>query len=91
MKVKYILFFRIFIFFAIFFLDCKKDPDTKTERLLLYQLLCPQGSEVCYNDCASSTGISDGSITGTEYKNFQSCTFLCDSFCNLSFLLVTKD
>ncbi len=91
MNFKNIVFFTGILFLATFFLYCKKDPDTRQEKIILYQLLCPRGSEACYNDCANQTGISDGNITGSEYKSFQSCTSLCDSYCNLSFLLISKE
>lgn len=74
--------------FAIFFLQCKKDPDTKTEKLMLYFLLCPNGTDACYNDCASSNGLSDGQITGVEYKKFESCKSQCDAYCNTTFLFI---
>ncbi|MFN3604392.1 MAG: hypothetical protein ACK4UJ_06760 [Leptonema sp. (in: bacteria)] len=91
MKFKYLLFFIFLYFFAILFLSCKKDPDTTTEKIILYNLFCAQGINACYDSCAESTGFSDSTITGTEYNNFKSCTSSCDFYCNLSFLLIPKD
>ncbi len=84
-NVRFFL-FLLFVF-AIFF-SCKKDSDTKTEKVFLYLLLCPNGIDSCYNDCANNNGISDGSITGVEYKNFESCKSQCDVYCNTSFLFI---
>ncbi len=84
MKFK-MMFIVLFIFVnSIFFSHCQKDPDTKTERLIIYSLLCPNGIDACYANCTAS----NNPITGSDYKNLSSCTSLCDTYCSLSFLLV---
>jgi hypothetical protein len=85
-RINIILLFLFSI--AIIFLNCKKDPDTKTEKLVLYFLLCPNGLNACYNDCADRTGLSDGQVTGEDYNNFNSCKSQCDVYCNTSFLFI---
>jgi hypothetical protein len=82
------LFLMATLSIAIFFLSCKKDPDIKTEKLMIYLLLCPNGADACYNDCANSSGISDGTITGVEFNQFSTCKSQCDAYCNTSFLLI---
>lgn len=83
--------FTVLLFVSIFFLNCKKDPDTKSEKIILYQLLCPNGITACYDQCANTSGFSDGQTTGTEYYAFKSCTSNCDAFCSLSFLFISDN
>ncbi len=85
---KSILYFISILLFAIFFSFCQKDPDTKLEKITIYLLLCPNGTDACYNDCANSTGLSDGNVTGTDFNNFSTCKSQCDAYCNLSFLFI---
>ncbi len=85
---KLFFYFIFTIGFAILFSYCQKDPDPKLEKITLYLLLCPDGIEACYNDCANRSGLSDGNITGTEYSGFSTCKSQCDAYCNLSFLFI---
>ncbi|MCB1169568.1 MAG: hypothetical protein KDK25_04505 [Leptospiraceae bacterium] len=66
--------------------QCKKDPDTTTEALVEYLVLCPTGIDACYNDCGTSTGYPG---QGSDFRAFQTCTAQCDAKCSTSALFLS--
>lgn len=80
--------FALSFFFAN---GCSRDPDTRMKKLAVVYLLCPTGTQGCYNNCQTANDTNhDGVITGGEFVNFNTCTATCDTNCSLSFLYMSR-
>ena len=82
----------LLVFGILHAVSCTKDESPLAERLTLYMYLCPTGIEGCYGGCGvKSDRDGDGIVDAEETPTFNSCTGYCDSYCNITYLLLLAE